>query len=51
MSYVDAFPDRDKDIIKAFERVNGKREYREYPQSIHLTFQDPWQIHKHLVTN
>ena len=31
MSYVDAFPDRDKDIIKVVERVNGKREYREYP--------------------
>ena len=32
MSYVDAFLDRDKDIIKVVERVNGRREYREYPE-------------------
>ena len=26
--------DRDKDIIKVVERVNGRREYREYPKYI-----------------
>jgi len=30
MSYVDAFLDRDKDIIHVVERVNGERIYREY---------------------
>lgn len=31
MSYVDAMFDRDTDFIKVVERINGKREFREYP--------------------
>ena len=31
MSYVDAFLDREKDKIHVVERVNGRREYREFP--------------------
>ena len=30
MAYVDAFFDRDSDIIRCVERKDGKREYREY---------------------
>ena len=31
MSYVDAIFARDQDLIKVAERVNGKRQFREYP--------------------
>ena len=31
MSYVDALWDRDKDIIKVVERVNGQREFKDFP--------------------
>ena len=31
MSYVDAVFDRDQDIIKVVERVDGKRRFHEYP--------------------
>ena len=41
MSYVDAFLDRDKDIIKVVERINGKREYREYPAKYTFYYADP----------
>ena len=34
--YVDALIDRDKDIIHVVERVNGKREFREYLSLIHI---------------
>ena len=30
MSYIDAFLERDKDRINVVERVDGKREYRQY---------------------
>ena len=31
MSYVDAFHNRDTDTIHVVERVDGKREFKEYP--------------------
>ena len=31
MSYVDAFYNRDKDIVQVVERVNGKRVYNDFP--------------------
>ena len=33
MSYVDAFLDRDFDIIKVVERVDGQRVHKEYPNT------------------
>ena len=32
MSFVDAWFDREHDPIHVVERVNGKREYREFPK-------------------
>jgi len=41
MSYVDAMFDRDSDIIKAVERKDGKRTYREYPVKYTFYYKDP----------
>jgi len=41
MSYVDALFDRDKDRIHVVERVNGQREYREYPADYIFYYDDP----------
>ena len=41
MSYVDAMFDRDADIIKAVERKDGKRTYREYPVKYTFYYKDP----------
>jgi len=41
MSYVDAFIDKEKDTIHVVERVNGKREYREYPARYTFYYPDP----------
>ena len=41
MSYVDAQFDREHDRISIVERVNGKREYREYPASYIFYYDDP----------
>ena len=41
MSYVDALWDRDKDIIKIVERVNGRREFREFPTRYVFYYKDP----------
>ena len=41
MSYVDALYDRAKDRIHVVERVNGKREYREYPAEYIFYYDDP----------
>jgi len=41
MSYVDALFDRTKDRIYIVERVNGQREYREYPASYTFYYDDP----------
>jgi DNA polymerase elongation subunit (family B) len=40
MSYVDAMFDRDADIIKAVERKDGKRTYREYPVKYTFYYKD-----------
>jgi len=40
MSYVDAMFDRDSDIIKAVERKDGKRIYREYPVKYTFYYKD-----------
>jgi len=41
MSYVDAFFDRDADIIRAVERIDGKRIYREYQSKYTFFYKDP----------
>jgi len=41
MSYVDAFFDRDADIIRAVERKDGKRIYREYQSKYTFYYIDP----------
>jgi len=41
MSYVDALFDRNKDRIHVVERVNGSREYREYPADYIFYYDDP----------
>jgi DNA polymerase elongation subunit (family B) len=41
MSYVDALFDRDKDRIHVVERVDGKRDYREFPASYVFYYDDP----------
>ena len=41
MSYVDAWFDRDNDRIHVVERVDGKREYREYPANYVFYYDDP----------
>ena len=38
--YVDALIDRDKDIIHVVERVNGKREFKEYPARYLFYYKD-----------
>jgi DNA polymerase elongation subunit (family B) len=40
MSYVDAMFDRDGDIIRAVERKDGKRTYREYPVKYTFYYKD-----------
>ena len=46
MSYVDALFDRDKDRIHVVERVDGRREYREYPANYVFYYADPRGKHK-----
>ena len=41
MSYVDALYDRAKDRIHVVERVNGVREYRDYPAEYIFYYNDP----------
>lgn len=41
MSYIDGFFDRDADIIRVVERVNGQREYREFPAKYTFYVKDP----------
>ena len=41
MSYVDALFDRDHDRIHVVERVEGRREYREYPANYVFYYDDP----------
>ena len=46
MSYVDAVFDRDQDIIKVVERVDGKRKFHEYPVKYTFYYKDPKGKHK-----
>ena len=41
MSYIDALFDRTKDRIYIVERVNGQREYKEYPANYTFYYDDP----------
>ena len=41
MPYVDAFFDRDADIIRAVERKDGKRHYQEYQAKYTFYYEDP----------
>ena len=41
MSYIDALLDRDHDQIHVVERVNGIRNYREYPAEYRFYYDDP----------
>ena len=41
MSYVDAYFDRDSDIIRVVERQDGKRNYTEYPVKYTFYYEDP----------
>ena len=41
MSYIDALYDRSKDKIHVVERVNGLRDYREYPANYVFYYDDP----------
>lgn len=41
MSYVDAYIDRNRDIINVVERVNGERIYREYAPRYTFYYPDP----------
>src|SRR5210317_2573767 len=46
MSYVDAYIDRERDRIHVVERVNGKREYREYPANYVFYYDDARGKHR-----
>ena len=46
MSYVDAYFDRDADIIRVVERNDGKRHYTEYPVKYTFYYDDPRGKHK-----
>ena len=41
MSYVDAFYNKEKDLIHVVERVNGERKYRDLPAKYIFYYQDP----------
>ena len=46
MSYVDALFDKQKDRIHVVERVNGSREYKEYPVNYIFYYDDPKGKHR-----
>jgi DNA polymerase elongation subunit (family B) len=46
MSYVDAYFDRDSDIIRVVERRDDKRHYTEYPVKYTFYYEDPRGKHK-----
>ena len=41
MSYVDAFYNREKDIVQVVERVKGKRVYNDFPAWRTFYIKDP----------
>jgi hypothetical protein len=46
MAYVDGIFDRDSDTIKVVERIDGKREFREYPVKYTFYYKDQKGKHK-----
>ena len=48
MSYVDAHFDSEHDRIHVVERINGKREYREYPANYVFYYDDPRGKYKNI---
>ena len=46
MSYVDAYYDREHDRINVVERLNGKREYRDFPVNHIFYYEDARGKHK-----
>jgi DNA polymerase elongation subunit (family B) len=46
MSYVDAYFDRDSDIIRVVERVDGKRIFQEHPVKYTFYYDDPKGKHR-----
>ena len=51
MSYIDAFLERDKDRINVIERVDGKREYRQYSTKYVFYYPDPKGKHRTIHGN
>ena len=51
MPYVDAFFDRDADIIRAVERKDGKRHYHEYQAKYTWYYEDPRGKYKSIYGN
>jgi DNA polymerase elongation subunit (family B) len=51
MSYIDAFLERDKDRINVVERVDGKREYRQYSTKYVFYYPDPKGKHRTIYGN
>ena len=51
MSYIDAFLERDKDRINVIERVDGKRENRQYSTKYVFYYPDPKGKHRTIHGN
>jgi DNA polymerase elongation subunit (family B) len=51
MPYVDAFFDRDSDIIRVVERKDGKRHYHEYQSKYTFYYEDPRGKYKSIYGN
>ena len=49
MSYVDAYLDREKDQVNIVERVNGKRNYVNYPVEYLFYYNDPHGQYKSML--
>ena len=46
MSYIDAYFDRERDQIWVAERVNGKRQFTDYPARYVFYYDDPKGKHR-----
>ena len=46
MSYIDALFDRSGDRIHIVERINGQREFKEFPASYVFYYEDPKGKHR-----
>ena len=51
MPYVDAFFDRDSDIIRVVERKDGKRHFHEYQSKYTFYYEDPRGKYKSIYGN